>query len=147
MDRARAREVVRKAVGLSRSDDVVARLAKEQGSALDRRLDKPLEDHSDPGFVAKLGAIAKGAGRPLSHRVEATRLLGRSSKDYALDTLLELWGAPEAELRHEAAGGFEQIFPWGFRDRDEAVALVRRMRADQAAPARPAARAALQLPA
>ena len=100
--------------------DVVDRLRREAGSALDRALDVTFVTYSDAALVQRLVVLASDDKRPAEFRVEAVEILGRTGNPEALDPLLDLWGGPRRELREPAAQAFERILPVYAASREEA---------------------------
>jgi HEAT repeat protein len=108
--------------------EVVDRLRRESGSALDRSLDLSFVTYSDATVVARLAEFARDASRPMPFRVASVDTLGRTGNPEALDPLLDLWGGPVKELRDPAARAFERIFPVGAPTREEAAAAREEIR-------------------
>jgi HEAT repeat protein len=100
--------------------DVVERLRREAGSALDRALDVAFLTYSDAALVQRLVVLASDDKRSAEFRVEAVEVLGRTGNPEALDALLDLWGGPRRELREPAARAFERILPVNAASREEA---------------------------
>ena len=100
--------------------EVVDRLRREAGSALDRSLDVAFVTYSDAGLVQRLVALASDDKRSVEFRVEAVEILGRTGNPEALDPLLDFWGGPRRELREPAAQAFERVLPVNAASREEA---------------------------
>jgi HEAT repeat protein len=100
--------------------EVVDRLRREAGSALDRALDVAFLTYSDAALVQRLVLLASDDKRSAELRVEAVEILGRTGNPEALDPLLDLWGGPRRELREPAAQAFERILPVNAASREEA---------------------------
>lgn len=100
--------------------EVVDRLRREAGSALDRALDVAFLTYSDAALVQRLVLLASDDKRSAEFRVEAVEILGRTGNPEALDPLLDLWGGPRRELREPAATAFERILPVSAASREEA---------------------------
>src|SRR5262245_41797891 len=100
--------------------EVVDRLRREAGSALDRALDAAFLTYSDAALVQRLVLLASDDKRSVEFRVEAVEILGRTGNAEALDPLLDLWGGPRRELRERAARASERILPVNAASREEA---------------------------
>lgn len=108
--------------------DVLTRLVRERGSAFDDSLDATIRSSSDADLVHRLAALATDPAERATFRAEAARTLGRTGKPQALDTLVELWRSPDADIRRIAARACERILPAGFAGPDEAQAALDDMR-------------------